>query len=136
MRSLFPSHGELVAKVMDMQLERQNIVMSNLANMRTPGYKALRLEFEEDLQAAMDRDSKGMLSKTHPGHSPANFDPETFKGDFYKTFTPHVVKGMDRVDMDKEMAIMSKNNMMYNALTTVLKRQFDGMTKAIQEGGK
>ncbi len=136
MRTLFPSHSELVAKVMDMRLERQNVVMTNIANAKTPGYKALRLEFEEDLQAAIGLDAKGKLSKTSQGHTPANFDPNTFQDTFHKEFQPHVVHGMDRVDLDKEMATMSKNNMMYNALSTVLKRHFDGMQTAIQEGSK
>lgn len=136
MRTLFPNYGELVGKVMDMQLERQNVVMSNIANARTPGYKALRLEFEDDLQAALGRDAKGKLSKTSSGHTPASFDPNTFTDTFHKEFQPHVVHGMDRVDLDKEMATMSKNNMMYSALTTVLKKHYEGLNTAIMEGTK
>lgn len=134
MKSLFPTHLQLSSKVMDMRLQRQNVVMSNLANVRTPGYKALRLEFEEDLQAALGRDAKGKMSRTEGDHLPAKFSPEGFGPDFHHTFQPHVVHGDDSVDLDKEVGIMSKNSMMYNALATVVKKGFEGMTKIIQEG--
>ncbi len=48
MKSLFESHVNLLGKVMDMQLQRQNVVMSNVANLKTPGYKARNLEFEDE----------------------------------------------------------------------------------------
>ena len=51
MKSLFPDHIDLTARVMDFQIQRQNIVSGNLANINTPGYKARTLEFEKDLQA-------------------------------------------------------------------------------------
>ncbi|GAB7079722.1 flagellar basal body rod protein FlgB [Megalodesulfovibrio paquesii] len=136
MRSLFPLHAELVGKVMDMRMERQNVVMANLANLRTPGYKSMTLEFEEDLQAALNRDPKGKLARTSGEHLARKFDPNTFQDTYVKEFQPHVVHGGDRVDLDKEMAVMSKNNMMYNALATVLKKHFEGMKTVIQEGSK
>lgn len=136
MKSLFPLHTELAGKVMDMRLQRQNVVMSNLANVRTPGYRPLRLEFEEDLQAALGRDAKGKMSRTEGGHLPATFNPQGFGADFHRTFQPHVEHGQDEVDLDKEVAVMSKNSMMYNALATIVKKGFQGMTKIIQEGQK
>ena len=45
-----------------------------------------------------------------------------------------MVKGEDSVDLDKEMAKLSKNTLMYNALTTIIKKNFEGMTKVISEG--
>ncbi len=134
MKSLFPSHVHLVSKVLDMRLERQNAVMSNLANIRTPGYRPLNVEFEEDLQAALGRDARGKMARTTEGHMPSVFNSESFGADFYRTFQPHRVHGQDEVDLDKEMATMSKNTMMYNALTTVIKSNFDGMKKIIQDG--
>ena len=47
MKGLFETHLNLVGRVMDMQLQRQNVVMSNVANVKTPGYKPLELEFEK-----------------------------------------------------------------------------------------
>lgn len=136
MKSLFGSHLELSAKVMDLQLKRQNVVMSNMSNVDTPNYKPLRLEFEKQLQDALNTDARGKLSRTDPKHMPAAFDPRSFEGDWEETFMPRTVLGEDRVDIDKEMALMAKNTMRYKTLATIVKRNFDGLNKVIREGQK
>lgn len=136
MKSLFEPHVNLVGKVMDMQLKRQNVVMSNLANIRTPGYKPRVLEFEDELQSALGLDAKGKVSRTNPGHIPSTFDPNTFGPEWDKKFVPRIVHGEDRVDMDKEMATMAKNSMQYNALVAVMKSNLDGIRNIITEGQK
>lgn len=136
MKSLFGRHIHLQAKVLDMRLERQNIVAGNLANIKTPGYKARRLEFEEDLQAAMGQASLGKMARTNPKHLPAKFDPDSFSADFIKNMRPRVVQGEDAVDLDKEMTAMAKNTLLYNTIVTTLKRNFEGMKTVISEGGK
>ena len=47
MKSMFNAQIDLISKVMDMQLQRQNVIASNLANMETPNYKPRELEFED-----------------------------------------------------------------------------------------
>ena len=136
MKSLFETHLNLVGRVMDMQLQRQNVVMSNVANVKTPGYKPLKVEFEEQLQAALNTDTRGKLSRTDAHHMPAAFDPESFGPEWEKAFKPRVVHGEDRVNLDKEMAAMAKTTLQYNAMTTVIKSGFDGIKTIIQEGAK
>lgn len=136
MKSLFDSNVALTGRVLDLRSERQNVVMSNLANIKTPGYKTLELKWEDELQAALGRDAKGKLSSTNEQHMPSVFNAKTFSGDATHTFQPHTVKGMDSVDLDKEMAKMSKNTLMYNALVTVVKSNFEGLKTVIQEGSK
>lgn len=136
MKSLFPDHLNLTAKVMDFQLQRQNIVSANLANINTPGYKARRLEFEKDLQAALGLAEGGAMARTHPDHFPAPFSPEQTEASVTKSLTPRVIQGVDNVDLDTEMAAMAKNNLLYSALTTVMQKNFAGMKQIIQDGGK
>ena len=136
MKSLFPDHLDLTAKVMDFQLQRQNIVSANLANINTPGYKARRLEFEKDLQAALGLAEGGAMAKTHPDHFRAAFSPEQTEASVTKSLTPRVIQGVDNVDLDTEMAAMAKNNLLYSTLTTVMQKNFAGMKQIIQDGGK
>ena len=136
MKSLFETHLNLVGRVMDMQLQRQNVVMSNVANVKTPGYKPLELEFEKELQSALNIDARGKLSRTNQEHMPAVFDPESFGPEWEKAFKPRVVHGEDRVNLDKEMAAMAKTTLQYNTMTTVIKSGFDGIKTIIQEGSK
>jgi flagellar basal-body rod protein FlgB len=136
MKSLFGAHMAVTGKVMDMQLLRQNVVTSNLANLTTPGYTARRVEFEKDLQAALEISEKGKMAKTEPGHIPATFDADVFGPDMEKGLKHRVIHGEDNVDLDKEMAVMAKNQLRYTALATVLKRNFDGMTQILADGGR
>lgn len=136
MKSLFPNHMRLTEKVMDMQLMRQNVVASNMANLTTPNYKARSLEFEENLQSALNLDARGKMTRSNEGHIPAAFNAGAFGPDLEKDMPYRVIHGDDNVDLDKEMALMAKNTMRYNALTTVIKRGFDGLRDIISDGGR
>jgi flagellar basal-body rod protein FlgB len=135
MKHLFSDQMELTAQVLDLRLQRQNVVMANLANMQTPGYKARRLEFEQELQDAV-RQGAGKLARTNSGHLPVAFDPNNFEPKLLREFRPQVVQGQDSVDLDKEMALLAKNTLLYNALTTVMHKSFEGMSKVITEGSR
>jgi flagellar basal-body rod protein FlgB len=134
MKSLFSSHIEVTAKVMDMRLKRQNVVMSNMANIGTPNYKVRTLEFEQQLQNALGLGMNGRVTRTSGQHMPSTFDPKNFGPEWTKEFKPRLVHGEDNVDLDKEMAKMAKNNMLYNTLAQVIKGNFMGLKKIITEG--
>ncbi len=136
MKSMIEPHVNLVGKVMNMQLQRQNVVMSNVANVKTPGYKPRVLEFEDQLQAALNLDSKGKLSRTHAKHFPAGFDANGFSAEWDHELKPRIVHGEDRVNLDKEMSLMAKTSLQYNAMSTVIKSNFDGLHNIITEGAK
>jgi flagellar basal-body rod protein FlgB len=134
MSGLFGSHIEVTAKVLDLRLERQNVVMSNIANVNTPDYKPVRLEFEKQLQSALNLDMNGKMARTEQGHMPSKFNAETFEGEEEQPFDPRYTYGEDTVDMDEEVTQMAKNAMMYNALTQVISKNFSGLEKVIAEG--
>ena len=136
MKGFFEDHIDLTAKVMDMQLQRQNLVMANITNVNTPHYKPMRLEFEKDLQNALALDMKGKVTRTNGEHMPSAFEVDGFAGKGIKEFEPREVFGEDQVDLDEEMTAMAKNSMLYNALTQVIKKNFEGMNKVIAEGAK
>lgn len=136
MKSLYEPQINLVSKVLDMQVERQNVIMSNIANVNTPKYRTRTLEFEDQLQKALGLDMRGNMSRTSSGHMPAVFDPNKFNSEFYKSVRPRVAFGEDRVNLDKEMVRMAKANLNYNALTQVIKSDFDSVKNIIAEGSK
>ena len=134
MKTMFPEYLGLAGKVMDMQLQRQNVIMSNVTNVKTPGYRPMELKFEEELQQALQLNGK--MTRTHEAHMPASFDPNTFSSTFWQEIKPRTVHGEDRVDLDKEMARMAKNNLQYTALSQVVAKGYEGLISIIQEGGK
>lgn len=136
MKDIFEPHLQLTGKVMDLRLDRQNLVMGNLANISTPRYKPRRMEFEKELQSALGLDERGKMTRTSGEHLPAAFEAGTFKGQALEEFKPRYTYGQDPVDLDKEMAILQKNTLLYNTLATVMQTGFSGLNKVISEGGK
>lgn len=136
MKSIVEPHVRLMGNVMNMQLQRQNVIMGNIANVNTPKYKPRELTFEAELQSALNLDAKGKVTRTEAGHMPAAFDPDSFGPEWSKQFTPRVVHGEDRVNLDKEMVKMAKNNLQYTALSQITKSSFEGIKNIIQEGSK
>ncbi|MBQ7738088.1 MAG: flagellar basal body rod protein FlgB [Desulfovibrionaceae bacterium] len=133
MKSLFNSQIGLVERVLDMQLQRQNVITGNLANIETPNYKPRELEFEKELQAAMGLDAKGRMSMTNYAHMPSYFNPATFGPEWEKQFKPRQIHGEDRVNLDKEMAKLAKCNLHYSALTQVMTKSFEGINTIITD---
>jgi len=136
MKGIFEHHIQLTEKVLDLRLQRQNLVMGNIANVNTPDYKARSLEFEDSLQKALDLDERGRMTRTSKEHMPVVFDSSSFQGQGVEAFQPRTVYGEDSVDLDKEMATMTKNGLMYDALASVIRKNFDGIRQAIQDGSK
>ena len=134
MKTLFSSQIGLVGRVLDMQLQRQNVITGNLANIETPNYKPRELEFEKELQAAMGLDQRGRMTLTQQGHMPVAFNPETFGPEWEKQFKPRQIHGEDRVNRDKEMAKLAKVNLQYSALTQIMTKSFEGISTVIMDG--
>ena len=134
MKSLFTMEVGLVGKVMDMQLQRQNVIAGNIANVETPNYKPRELTFEKELQAALGLDARGELSQTSSAHMPTTFNPNSFGPEWDKAVKPRVVHGEDRVNLDKEMAKHAKNQLQYTALTQVMTKTFEGLSTIIMDG--
>ncbi len=134
MKGLYSSQIQLVGKVLDMQLQRQNVINSNLANVNTPKYKPRELEFEGELQKALGLDLKGNMARTSGEHMPSAFNAKNFSPEWFKKFTPREIHGEDRVNLDKEMTKLAKNQLHYTALTQIIQKNFEGIKTIIQEG--
>jgi flagellar basal-body rod protein FlgB len=136
MERLFGEHIQVMNKVLDLRLQRQNVVMSNIANVTTRNYKPHRLAFEEDLQSALNLDARGKMARTDDSHLPSAFDINGFQGKWLAEYKPRVVHGEDVVDLDKEMTVMAKNTLMYNAITDIMAKHFSGLQSTVQEMGR
>jgi flagellar basal-body rod protein FlgB len=136
MKSIFPDYIQVASQGLELRLERQNVVAGNLANISNPEYQPRRLEFEKEMQAALEMQGKGRVSKTSADHMPAGFEPDGVQGSLSKELRIRVIQGQDGVDLDKEMAIQNKNTIQYNTLAMVLRKSFTGMQDLISKGGQ
>ncbi|MFP4391598.1 MAG: flagellar basal body rod protein FlgB [Desulfohalobiaceae bacterium] len=136
MKSIFSDYIHVASRGMDLRLERQNVVAGNLANISNPEYQPRRLEFEQEMQAALEMQDKGRVSKTSPEHMPAGFNSEGIQGSLSQEPRFRVIQGQDGVDLDQEMAVQNKNTLQYNTLALILQKSFTGLQDLIDKGGQ
>jgi len=112
----FPQQTELLTKLMQVAEMRHRVVSQNLANVNTPGYQRLKVEFDETLARQIlngdDVDPNLQPQIVEDDSRPARADGNT-------------------VDIDLEIGELQRNAMMYQTYSQVLASQFGTMRRAI-----
>jgi flagellar basal-body rod protein FlgB len=127
MSGLFDPTIDVLSRSLDMYLLRHSVISDNIANAETPFFKARRVDFETELQRAVDSQS-GPEEMTR---SIASAKPIIYEDPISET-------GQDRntVDMDREMADLSKNDVKYSAATLAISKKFAMLKYASTDGGE
>jgi flagellar basal-body rod protein FlgB len=134
---LFDQTLTTAARALNLRARRHELIISNLANADTPGYKAFDLEIKEAIAAQTGEGPKAPLAQTHPVHIPVgtprndhlrqylvrNGDPNNMRGDG------------NTVNMEREMANLAENQLMYRASAQIVSKKFQSLKSVIQ-GGK
>ncbi len=103
--------------------KRQEVLANNLANVNTPGYKRLDVEFDGMLAKAVDAaraGDKSALDQMRPGVS--TDDSVSVRADG------------NSVDVDQEMAFLAENNIRYNALVQLSQKKLETLKYVISDG--
>ncbi len=103
--------------------KRQEVLANNLANVNTPGYKRLDVEFDGVLAKAIDSARAGersALDSLRPGIS--TDDAVAVRADG------------NSVDVDQEMAFLAENNIRYNALIQLSQSKLSTLKYVISDG--
>ena len=139
---LFGTTVEVLAKSVDLRTQQQNLIASNIANAETPGFTPRALEFEQQLQSAVknssDRSGAAGMSMTNPRHIPLSGEGPASIRQVTGTVVevPAKTPGRDNngVELENEMNRMMQNQVLFNATTQLLSRQFKELTVAIKGG--
>ncbi len=135
-QGLFKGTFPLLEKALDLRSYKHNVTVSNIANRDTPGFKAFDLVVEEEMEKIMGQGADLGLKKTHQRH----LSEKTVGG----VTAGHKAEGGSQislrrdgntVDLNKEMAKLAENNLLYDALAQIISRKFKGLKDVIQ-GGK
>jgi flagellar basal-body rod protein FlgB len=128
---IFGKTFKTIEKSLNILNKRQILINSNIANLDTPGYEAREINFREALDNAINTKTIGMF-QTHPRH----FAPiDEYLGNVYVD-TDQTSNGVNCVDIDKEMAKLAENNLLYRTGVEVLLKKLAALKHAIIEGGK
>lgn len=115
MNGLTPQLQNL-AKLMDVADLRHHVISHNLANVNTPGYQRLMVEFEE---ALTDQMQNGSL----PGQAAPEAKVVAESG-------LAVRADGNNVDVDREIGELNRNALLFQTYSQLLSSQFDLMRRA------
>ena len=122
-----------MSKSLDLLSNRQNLISSNIGNLDTPGYTASDIDFQGQLREALG--SKGQLKlratdERHYGPKTSNISslkPEPFEEE------DAAKSNGNNVDVDKEMAKLAENQIVYNATIQLMLKRGSTVRAAITE---
>jgi flagellar basal-body rod protein FlgB len=126
--------ASILSRVLDFRSANHSVISGNLANIDTPGFKPTELSFDEALRQAVERDILPLRTteRGHFSHFVGNGFPARDSFDLEdKAFTS--IEG-DYLDIDREMATLAENNILYEANTRLLAKKFQALRAAIEEG--
>ena len=122
-------------RALDVRVQRQQLIASNIANADTPNYKARDLDFRAALDAALQPGggaaNAGVLARTTQGHLAGN-QPAAGSGALLYRQTVQASVDGNSVDIDVERAQFADNALRYEANLMFISGQIRSMLSAIQ----
>ena len=123
----------LLENAMDVARQRHSLMVGNVSNLDTPGYKAKDIDFKDAMQKALDGSGQTGILKTDPGHLGPTGDqmsqPDIFQEE-------GVWNGYNWMNVDRVVTKMTENNLIYRTATEALLRKITLMKEVIREGGR
>ena len=119
---------QLIKEALDYRTIRQDMIASNIANADTLMYRPKDIRFEEKLieqkRKIYKQDShKLALAKTSSRHLDPIDDKSAYQAKIFFRDGHMARNDGNSVDLDVETSEMAKNSIMYNALTSGMKKQ-------------
>jgi flagellar basal-body rod protein FlgB len=127
MTHLFESVSPLVA-ALDYHTERHNLIVSNIANVDTPGYRSREIEFVDELERL---DAPLALTRSSHQHLRAfGASPDPRIRIFEETWATPGPDG-NTVRLEHEMSRLQANSMRYRASTQMVAQHLGMLRYAI-----
>jgi len=137
MADLFDKPTRALGASVNLRQVRNNIISSNIANAETPGFQAKKVDFEEALSRALDMEGMGTPEGASPEHFPVGRGAlSRIKADIYENPDVEVSNDGNTVDVEKEMASLAENSIMYKAAIQLINKKMAALKYAVGEGGK
>ena len=137
MADLFDKTTRALGASLQLRQTRQNVISSNVANAETPGYQAKKVDFEDALARALQGEDQGKLEGADPAHfamGPGAIS--RVRADIYENPDAAVNNDGNTVDVDKEMATLAENSIMYKAAIQLINKKMAALKYAATDGGR
>jgi flagellar basal-body rod protein FlgB len=136
MSKLFDKTTDALGAAIQFRQLKQGVLNTNIANAETPGFKAKKVDFEEALSRAVDVQGLGRMSTEHGDHFPVNGNAiSKVSADVYENPDIPMSNDGNSVDLEREMAELAENSILYKAAIQLINKKLAGVAYAIEEGG-
>jgi flagellar basal-body rod protein FlgB len=133
---LFGKTFQLLERALDLRSERHRVIVSNIANQDTPGYKATQIDFKQALMNSSGGSASISLATTNPSHLWSGGSAATAAEPVPVSSSNNGSARLDgnTVNAEQEMAKLADNSLMYQATVQFISGQFTKLLTAIREG--
>ncbi|HID30818.1 MAG TPA: flagellar basal body rod protein FlgB [Desulfobacterales bacterium] len=114
----FDKNFTLLEQMLTLTANKQKVIAHNIANVDTPGYRRKELKFEDALLRALEQDDVDALQR--------------IQGVIVESDDPTLRNDGNNVDIDKEMAEMSQNTLVYRVYTELLNKKIGMLRLAMR----
>ena len=127
-------HLKVQRNALNLLVQRQELIASNIANADTPHYKARDIDFKEALENRMAgrREQGGTLAVTARGHLRGSGEAMTPASLKYRTEFQPGVDG-NTVNMDVERAAFAETALRLEAALTFVRGSFKDLQTALSQ---
>jgi flagellar basal-body rod protein FlgB len=135
--SIFDKTTNALGASINFRSQRQNITSANIANAETPGYKAKVVDFEDALVRAIDMEGWNKEATTDDEHfamGPGAISRT--RTEVYDNPDANVSNDGNTVDMEKELATMQENSILYKAALNLINKKLGALRYAATDGGR
>jgi flagellar basal-body rod protein FlgB len=138
--AIFGDTVRVLEKSMSLRMMRQGLLASNIANVETPNYRALDIDFQATMAKLLEKTEKTQtfspleLQQTDPRH----FDPQGVSGAekertrehivFQASDSPAIGNDNNSVSLETELAKSQQNSLLYSVTTQLLAKKLKGLT--------
>jgi flagellar basal-body rod protein FlgB len=118
---------------MNLRSQKHSLLVSNIANIDTPNYKAFDIFVEEEMGKTSGESKSMTLSRTQPGHIPFSGTANPGAPEIHPVESPRYDFREDgnTVDIDRTMSVLSENGLLYNASAQMISKKFQALSSAI-----
>ncbi|MCB2169946.1 MAG: flagellar basal body rod protein FlgB [Deltaproteobacteria bacterium] len=114
----------------------QKLIVSNIANMDTPRYKAFKMMVDENMQDTGQGGPQLTMTRTQAGHlSTAGKSLESGRVARVESNDLSLRGDGNTVELDTEMANLAENTLKYNTTTRIISNKFK-LLKDVIKGGQ
>ncbi len=132
---IFGNTMAMLERSLDLRSRNQKLIVSNLANLDTPNYKAFKMMIDAQMERESGGDNQVAMKTTRQGHiAPGSTRVETAKVERV-AHNPYSIRGDgNTVELEKEMSNLAENTLMYNTATRLVANKFN-LLKSVIKGG-